>query len=27
LPGEIEEIICQLLEKDPERRPSDARIL
>jgi serine/threonine-protein kinase len=27
LPSEIEEIICELLEKDPERRPPDARIL
>jgi serine/threonine-protein kinase len=27
LPYEIDEVICQLLEKDPARRPADARVL
>src|SRR5262249_12700443 len=27
LPAEIDEVVCQLLEKDPEKRPPDAGIL
>jgi serine/threonine-protein kinase len=27
LPYEIDEVVCQLLEKDPARRPADARVL
>jgi serine/threonine-protein kinase len=27
LPHEIEDVVCQLLEKDPERRPSDGGVL